>query len=307
MTRSIKQSGKITKQREEAIDRVLTYISLSESMPLSGNKQDIGNKIPPKAFSGMQIWPLYESMQDTTRHQRLFFPPEDPDLFEPKLLPTWDACTAFFEPKGSDPGYLFSALRFRRAAMPSIRGMFKLRTGEVFECLFAAFYNSGYAHTTRKFLEHIGKGDLDLIGDPYPPPKRAQRMRVDRDDELWQSLWLHKSLALTSDYDWIVQLGYRRNNSPLIAIPTDPISARDIFKLRDIPTGASRRTALRHWVEGHTRGSKTQAEYTVSPHLRGAEEFHWNGLDCIIQPSPHDLRLASRLRAIAGDVAQKGS
>lgn len=73
---------------------------------------------------------------------------------------------------------------------------------------------------------------------------------------------------------------------------TDSIGAREAFKLRDIPNGKTRRAALRHWVKQHWRQSRVDpsAASFVSAHLRGAETFHWNGLNCKITPALEEVR-----------------
>jgi hypothetical protein len=72
---------------------------------------------------------------------------------------------------------------------------------------------------------------------------------------------------------------------------TDPLGAREFFRLRDVPDGKERRTALRHWVTEHWRMNSRdpREEVKVREHLRGSTEFHWSGLRCRIRPSTVDL------------------
>lgn len=101
-------------------------------------------------------------------------------------------------------------------------------------------------------------------------------------------------LALTRRYDWTVSI--RLDDSPTILFSTDPTGAREIFRLRDIPDGRSRRAALRHWVCEHYR-KKREGDAKVRRHFRGAETFNWNGFECTIRPSRYDLeRLSLELR-----------
>jgi hypothetical protein len=101
---------------------------------------------------------------------------------------------------------------------------------------------------------------------------------------------LGRGIAFTRDYDWIVKIG--SVGSVRLSLITDPEGAREVFRLRDIPNGASRRSALRHWVEHHWRRTRSGST-PVREHLRGTQRFAWNGWDCEIVPSPHDVRQAS--------------
>jgi len=85
--------------------------------------------------------------------------------------------------------------------------------------------------------------------------------------------------------NWRVHLGYE--GSPTISFVTDPVGAREAFRLRDIPNGEGRRKALRHWVEEHWRKQR-DCEVKVRSHFRGIESFTWNGLKCRILPSAED-------------------
>jgi hypothetical protein len=104
---------------------------------------------------------------------------------------------------------------------------------------------------------------------------------------------------------WHVVLGY--DNLPSISFLTDPEGARSVFRLRDLPEGRQRRAALRHWVTEHwRRTSRTEDETKVRAYLRGALEFHWNGLhgrivlseldraknlEQIFRPQPQEIEL----------------
>jgi len=99
-------------------------------------------------------------------------------------------------------------------------------------------------------------------------------------------------IRFTQDYFWSVQLGWI--GLPLIRIPTDPVGAREVFRLRDIPEGKARRAALRHWVEEHWRKDRRDPseEVKVREHLRGKTVFTWGDLQCIITPSTYDIERA---------------
>lgn len=88
------------------------------------------------------------------------------------------------------------------------------------------------------------------------------------------------------------------DDKPGVELPTDPLGAQEAFRLRDIPDGRERRTALRHWVTEHWRADRTDpgVETKVREHLRGANQFSWGGLNCRITPSLIDLDRADDAR-----------
>lgn len=111
----------------------------------------------------------------------------------------------------------------------------------------------------------------------------------------WQErIHLAAGFALTLRYEWSVWLGY--GAGPRVRFVTDPTGAREVFRLRDIPNGANRRAALRNWVNAHWRKKSTDndARSWVQRHLRGAEEFTWNGLRCKVSPPEYDLEQLGR-------------
>jgi hypothetical protein len=97
--------------------------------------------------------------------------------------------------------------------------------------------------------------------------------------------------ALALRYEWSVWLGH--SSGPRVRFLTDPLGAREVFRLRDIPPGRDRRAALRHWVSAHARkrhaDMDNEARTWVRKHLRGATDFTWNGLRCRIQPDEYEI------------------
>ncbi len=110
------------------------------------------------------------------------------------------------------------------------------------------------------------------------------------DEQLATHIRLAHGLAWTRQMFWYVDLGW--DGCPSIMIPTDPAGARSVFRLRDIPSGKSRRTALRTWITEHWRriDCGSYDETLVRAHLRGETTFNWNGLRCTITPSLDDIR-----------------
>ena len=95
---------------------------------------------------------------------------------------------------------------------------------------------------------------------------------------------------------WAVDLRYDTSQVGAVRLLTDPLGAREVFALRDIPNGAKRRAALRHWVRGHYRQSRVdpEARSYVNKHLRGVARFSWNGLECTIRPAITELEQLAR-------------
>jgi hypothetical protein len=122
--------------------------------------------------------------------------------------------------------------------------------------------------------------------------------RVSRERHVTQDVLLAHGVAMRREYLWSVLLGER--GAPRARYVTDPVGVREAFRLRDIPDGKQRRTALRHWVRDHwrRRGRESEADHRwILAHMRGAEEFSWSGLQCRIEPSRQDERRNSWTRA----------
>jgi hypothetical protein len=96
------------------------------------------------------------------------------------------------------------------------------------------------------------------------------------------------SVQFDSYFKWQVELGYE--GGPRISFWTDPHGACEAFRLRDIPAGKHRRSALAHWVRSHWRQNRSGSLTEIRKHLRGACDFRWSGLTCRIVPSQSDLK-----------------
>jgi hypothetical protein len=313
----IKQSGRsVTRNRAEAIDNVLSFLFLSENKESwdwirpycegahIAKAVEIFNKVGLHHFDGADISNLYESLGNTTSYQQLVLNPFNPELQTEFLaLPgPWNYCYAGYFPEvlniypehASGRQYLFSLMRHRTVPLRDVRGLFTLRSASVVEKSEAHLFNDGSYISFREYLQHFAKA-WHVVGCPVEidPPQKLE-------DVEQQTLWLARSMAFTNDYDWSIHMGFNVKAIPTVSIPSDPVGAREVFRLRDLPAGRSRREALRHWVTGHVR-RRIEPEYVetyIWPYLRGAEEFTWNGLYCKIQPSAYDLRKASQYQAI---------
>lgn len=96
-------------------------------------------------------------------------------------------------------------------------------------------------------------------------------------------------IVFSQYFEWTVILGYP--GYPHVTFNCTPRGAREVFKLRDVPEGKQRRSAIHHWVGEHRRRKTESDEYiNILDYLRGQTEFKWNGLNCTIKPSPSDLK-----------------
>lgn len=122
----------------------------------------------------------------------------------------------------------------------------------------------------------------------------------ERSDDL--CIRVAQSVSWTRHWHWTARIGI--DDGIRMELFTDPVGAQELFRLRDISPGKSRRDALCHWVSEHWRKSRKDpaVETQVRAHLRGATEFTWNGLYVKISPSADDLRKERELRAVRASV-----
>jgi hypothetical protein len=294
--------------REDAIERILTYLSLSEIdeqinvEPIDWQYWDVQakkkisewQKLRLRYFDGAQPYAYLSLMFLTETYTRYVFDPEDPEIHSLPLT-SWDVSTLGVDQEG--PGvakqlgkqYLYTLQRVRKVPLKEVRGLFRPLTGDVVEVSQAMLFSDGKYVTERVYCERRA-GRWTEVAVPY------EIHPVPCNDVMNNSIWMHKSIALTTEYDWQIHLAYNLSDLPSIALACDPLGAKDVFKLRDVPKGKSRREALRNWVSGHWRkvNPPDHPEIHIWPYIRGAEEFTWNGLYCKIQPSAYDLRQAAK-------------
>jgi hypothetical protein len=96
-------------------------------------------------------------------------------------------------------------------------------------------------------------------------------------------------IQLTARYEWSVWIGF--NYGPRLRFISDPQGAIAAFNLRDVPPGKSRRSALLNWVSSHWRSKRDDADSKawIRKHLRGSQEFNWNGMRLYIQPPQFEV------------------
>jgi hypothetical protein len=272
------RSAKI--DREAAIDNVLTYLSIAENRTQdwecldsnlfegAGKLVNEFNRVPLNHFDGAEVATLYESCSDTVSYERDILDPEDPELHSLRMG-NWDVSTCLYWTDEwlretyahIKATYLFSLHRFRMVPMAAVRGLFRLRSSETLEATDAHLFNNGCYAVDRRYYQFLS-GQWHTVGIPFgvkPVPLEPGYAKL---------IWIHKALALTKEYDWEVRIGSNIKTSPTIAVAVDPVSAKDIFKLREVPKGKSRREALRHVkaaISANQRTAASAAPASVAP------------------------------------------
>lgn len=249
---------------ERVADDVLTFMALSDW----GTVRDLPrqHKLKPGHFTRAQPFLAPELFGDDYQVWKDALPT---DLYRPLdvtlLVP-------------DSEGYTFQLQRIRRMSSKDMRGRRPRGTlPEGYEQAVAYVdAESGRTSTARVFIYRTGKGYYTFRVRDGVPEDETVRIRV------------ACGVQFNTEMSWTVALGWVGH--PTILIPTDPVGAREVFALRDIPNGKKRRAALRHWVTSHYRRNRRGDASFVRAHLRGAQEFTWNGLYCRIAPSIPDLR-----------------
>jgi len=96
---------------------------------------------------------------------------------------------------------------------------------------------------------------------------------------------------------WLVKTRFE-SICPSLTLLTDPTGVKEFWKLRDIPEGKRRRSALMHWVEMHWRQSRNDpdVEVFVRKHLRGQASLTQGRFQAEIVPSKQDYSANVSLR-----------
>lgn len=139
------------------------------------------------------------------------------------------------------------------------------------------------AHGSKYAFE--GKSYHALLGGHWRPVARAI-------DDFTAGVVF--GLALWDRYRWRADLAFRGDLS--VRLLTDAAGAREMFKMRDVPAGKTRRSALLHWVAEHWRRRDASSDpHLVRQHLRGTRVFQQDGMECSIYPPPFEVeQLACR-------------
>lgn len=186
------------------------------------------------------------------------------------------------------------AIRVRRITHrdPEARAAGLPMVANMYDCVVFMWWGNGRAGAFREVVGVSASGNLVAS---RPPASRIAHGMVDRNSAGHESsasyaerlLRVTAGLALTSRYDWHVQLESIHGGHP-VRIPTDATGARSLLSLRDVPDGKQRRAALKHWVSDHYRTTPSGGEAFVPEFMRGRSEFTWDEYRGVVIPSDFD-------------------
>jgi len=278
---------KNTQEFEDKLETMIDFLSLT--IPKRNTEQAVKSlNYFKKAEPFVDVDVFSKASSDDGENRILFIDAEPADV--------GNNVDVSFVSKFEDTNSTISLQRIRLVKPKLLRGKIAYYMPYIFEHTVAfldsitATYDSGRQYIGydgkhwkicgdmgHRFLGRLGKVDFDnysgIAEDDFPV---QCRMAI--------------GMEFTRYYEWSVEIGYAEQ--PTIYLATDPVGASEIFKLRDIPNGKKRRTALRNWVREHWREKRSGGYTGVKKHLRGAEKFTWNGLNVTIRPSRDDLKIA---------------
>lgn len=274
------------KQIELMADHLLTYLALSEITGRVGREA-----VSTRDFSGAQPL-LTEYMTDEELEDGFVFTDARPtDLPKPLNI------ALISHDEEVEGG--FSLQRHRAVTAKDVRGELRRQWPFLVKSHFGWIDGSG-SGTGLTSVHGSGDGLKWQLASNHLNPNTGNMERIS------DCIRLSHGLAFANQFQWMVRIGWI--GSPSISIPTDPIGARAVFRMRDMPEGRQRRAALKHWVTEHWRQSRVDAneERLVREHLRGKERFVWNGFICEIVPSHDDRVREQDARARRKELRESG-
>lgn len=229
----------------------------------------------------------------------MLYPPEDWFAFSPveatpKVL--WPVDMTILKPPFDDDRPEYLVKHVRSISPREARGKVKLVTpymAEVTQALFTgrrvgehSLTDLVLAGSSRDYEAFMGGGWVEAGHvDPLDPGYAGLRL----------STSMAISMALRHRYEWAVSVGYE--DSPSVRLAVDPTAIKDLFKFRDVPSGASRREALLRWIDDNWRKLRhdPDMEGYIRRHLRGGTRFDWEGLGVSILLPEFDAEAEERL------------
>lgn len=270
-------SASRTRQRlfEATVEELIDFMSTATHR---GRK--FADSVPITYFNDAHPLAIQELRAD--HEQQPFIP-----VLTPSDVGSWDVAyigTVLDDDRGGSIEWRegMSLYRVRSVSMKALRGL-KLPVAKHFaEMSIGVVYrrpNKGALfESTKVFYAYVGRKWVLVSpareGFPNGPLEHAS-------DRITMAIGLY---AYRKER-WRVVLGL--DGCPSIGFVTDPIGVKEVFRLRDVPEGARRRAALRHWVTSHWRQTRIDSRTAreVRAHLRGTTQFAWNGFTCRIIPS----------------------
>lgn len=94
---------------------------------------------------------------------------------------------------------------------------------------------------------------------------------------------------------------------PSLTLLTDPTGVKEFWKLRDVPEGKKRRSALLHWVEDHWRKHRhdPDVEVYVRKHMRGQQVLRQGKMVAKIIPAVSDYMDAAKAARIRKEMRKR--
>jgi hypothetical protein len=286
---------------ERVVNAVLDHLEHSEEHPI-----DAEGSINTDIFDG--ALPLTQMTPED--EDDFILMPSMEEIVTPSQFPIWplDVRTAaFYDADDSWKEPRMQLVRLRTCQPKEFRGRAQFFSPWMLEET-AAIILSGRTRTGmrrplcllgRKWVSGIGsridytkatpKSDVVPMYETFDTPQMRQ--------ENFRIIRISFGFALTLRFEWSVLLGF---GGPRVRLLTSPAGARAVFRLRDIPPGRQRRTALRHWVSQYWR-QKRQGDNDpklIAAYLRGETDFVWNGLRCKLEPSPFDIEQAKAKKLV---------
>ena len=265
---------------DQAIDDIATYLMIAAA-------KKKGNGVNLNYFRGIEVF-VPGLMEQIAASQLKREIPIEASL---KDLTKFDR--SLMMQMTEDANALCALQRFKRVAPKDVRGRVTRIMPYMLEMAIAGIWRDGKSLVSER--RYFGSFDDDLWQCIGPTTAEMYGSTMTKPDAT--ALIVATGLHFMRDYDWGVHLGYA--GYPTINFPTDPTGVLEVFRLRDIPEGKTRRSALLHWVKEHWRKNRDDpgALTRVQEHMRGQRTFVWNDLYCTIRPSPYDVR---RLQAAKG-------
>lgn len=264
-------------------ETALMFMELSQ-IKTNGGKDWAGKKFDISRFDGAVPFFDDETLSDPYFDDDRWLIPADAtlrDLSEPLNIT--------FLTENTDEENGIAGMRLRAMSPKQARGRVRRYTPQVVDLEMFVVEPDGRGVSNRMLLGSFDGETFACTDSRYAPDKGK--------DAYWtQRVRLAAGLQFVRPMWWHVKIGYVGGQS--ILLPTDPIGAREIFRLRDVPEGKERRAALTHWISEHWRQARDEPEEEtlVRASIRGASSFVWNGLRCEILPATDDLAKLERLK-----------